>query len=60
MNLDHRFIAFPFYNRTYVTIITPPFFFMITRPNIIFSELAGVKYRQEICVPGHSRRYEKS
>lgn len=26
MNLDHRFIAFPFYNRTYVTIITPPLF----------------------------------
>lgn len=24
---------------------------MITRPNIIFSELTGVKYRQEICVP---------
>lgn len=24
---------------------------MITRPNIVLSELAGVKYRQEICVP---------
>lgn len=53
MNLDHRFITFRFYNRAYVTIILPPssLFFMITRPNIVLSELAGVKYRQEICVP---------